>query len=164
MNKSVKKIISFVLTSIAKKTVGSYGEGLKVNGLCKLTKKTFCGNNVNFNGLTISGKGQVVFGDNFHSGKNCEIITQNHNYEGEMIPYDRTYIVKDVVIKPNVWLGSRVIILPGVTIGEGAIIQAGSVVTKDIPDCAIAGGHPATVFSYRDIEKYERLKAERKFH
>ena len=52
----------------------------------------------------------------------------------------------------------------GVTIGEGAIIQAGSVVVSDIPKYAIAGGHPAKVFKYRDIDHYERLKAEAKFY
>ncbi len=49
------------------------------------------------------------------------------------------------------------------TIGEGAIIQAGSVVCKDIPPLAIAGGHPAIPFKYRDKEHYENLKKEKKF-
>ena len=92
------------------------------------------------------------------------IITQNHNYEGDAIPYDTTLIIKDVVIGNNVWLGNRVIILGGVTIGEGAIIQAGAVVVKDIPPYAIAGGNPAKVFKYRDKEHYEALKALGKFH
>lgn len=56
------------------------------------------------------------------------------------------------------------IVLGGVRIGEGAIIQAGSVVVKDIPRCAIAGGHPAAVFKYRDIEHYDTLKAAGEFH
>ena len=92
------------------------------------------------------------------------MITQNHNYEGTKIPYDSSYICKDINIEDNVWLGSRVIILGGVTIGEGAIIQAGSVVVNDIPKYAIAGGHPAKVFSSRDKEHYEKLKSEGKFH
>lgn len=93
------------------------------------------------------------------------MITQIHNYDhGKKVPYDDTYIYKDITIEDNVWLGSRVIVLGGVTIGEGAIIQAGSVVVKNIPKYAIAGGHPATVFKYRDIDHYERLKAEGKFH
>ena len=100
----------------------------------------------------------VVIGDNFHSGSECLIITSNHNYEGEAIPYDDTNICKDVCIEDNVWLGSRVIILGGVTIGEGAIIQAESVVVKSIPKYAIAGGHPAKVFAERNIEHYEKLK------
>ena len=66
-------------------------------------------------------------------------------------------------IGDNVWLGTRVIILPGVKIGEVAIIQAGSVVVNSIPCCAIAGGHPAKAFNYRDKEHYYKLKEEIKF-
>lgn len=73
-------------------------------------------------------------------------------------------ITKDVVIGDNVWLGINVIILGGVTIGEGAIIQAGAVVVKDIPPLGIAGGNPAQVFKYRDIEHYKKLKREKKYH
>lgn len=83
---------------------------------------------------------------------------------GGAIPYDDTVITKDVIIGDNVWIGVNVIILGGVTIGEGAIIQAGAVVVKDIPPCGIAGGNPAQVFKYRDIEHYKKLKAENKFH
>ncbi|MBR5315114.1 MAG: acyltransferase [Clostridia bacterium] len=115
--------------------------------------------------MDISGRGKVKIGDNFHSGTECMIITSFHNYDfGTAIPYDDTYIDKDVTIGNNVWLGSRVIVLGGVTIEEGAIIQAGSVVVSDIPKCAIAGGSPAKVFKYRNIEHYEALKAENKFN
>ena len=72
--------------------------------------------------------------------------------------------IKEVLIEDNEWLGNRVIILPGVSIGEGSLIQAGSVVVKDIPKYAIAGGHPAKVFSSRDKDHYEELKKEGKFH
>ena len=54
-------------------------------------------------------------------------------------------------------------ILPGTKIGEGAIIQGGSVVHGEIPPYAIAGGNPAKVFKYRDIEHFKKLKAEGKF-
>ena len=92
------------------------------------------------------------------------LITSIHNYDnGNAIPYDNTFIRKKIVIEDNVWLGARVIILGGVTIGEGAIIQTGSVVVKDIPKFAIAGGHPAVVFKYRNIEHYKKLKKEKKF-
>ncbi|HAU5715140.1 TPA: acyltransferase, partial [Serratia marcescens] len=45
-----------------------------------------------------------------------------------------------------------------------AIIQAGSVVIKHVPAFAIAGGHPAKVFSQRDVEHYIKLRDEKKFH
>lgn len=67
-------------------------------------------------------------------------------------------------IQDNVWVGARVTIIPGVTIEEGAIVQAGSTVTQDIPEGAIAGGHPAEVFDYRDMDHYNRLKEAGKFH
>lgn len=45
----------------------------------------------------------------------------------------------------NVWIGSNSTILPGVTVGDNAVIGAGSVVTKDIPENMIAVGSPARV-------------------
>ena len=164
IKKIVKKLLQIYFTSRVKRRCGSYKLPLKVNGKSSVTPKTFLGKNVNFNGMQISGCGEVHIGDNFHSGTECLMITQNHNYEGTKVPYDSTYTCKDVVIEDNVWLGSRVIVLGGVTIGEGAIIQAGSVVVSDIPKYSIAGGHPAKVFSSRNKEHYEKLKSEGKFH
>lgn len=147
------------------KTARVCGRNLKVNGPSRVTRNTYLGSNVNFNGMTIVGRGKVEIGDNFHSGTECLIISQIHNYDhGKAIPYDSTYIPKDVIIKDNVWIGSRVIILGSVTLGEGAIIQAGSVVCQNIPDYAIAGGHPAKVFKHRDKSHYNKLKTERRFH
>ena len=114
--------------------------------------------------MYINGGGKVTIGNHFHSGIECMMITQNHNYEGEKIPYDDTFIYKEVKIGDNVWFGNRVLVTGNVTIGEGAIIAAGSVVCKDVPECAIVGGNPAKVIKYRDIEHYNKLKAEGKFH
>ena len=114
--------------------------------------------------MRITGTGKVTFGDNFHSGRGVWIITSYHNYDqGSLIPYDDTYINKDVIINDNVWLGQNVTILGGVTLGEGAIIQAGSVVVSNIPKCSIAGGHPAKVFKKRNEYHYYKLKDENKF-
>lgn len=116
--------------------------------------------------MTVTGNGTVYFGNNFHSGVECMIITENHNYdEGNMIPYDATnYTYKTVIIEDNEWLGNRVLITGNTTIGEGAIIAAGAVVCKDVPKYAIVGGNPAKIIKYRDIQHYNKLKAENKFH
>lgn len=83
---------------------------------------------------------------------------------GEALPYDSTNINKQIVIGNNVWFGDRVIVLGGVTIGDGAILQAGSVVVKDIPSLAIAGENPAKVFKSRDKVHYDNLLKQAKFH
>lgn len=161
----IKKFICIISTWLAKKQVKQHGESFKVNFPCKFTNKTIVGNNCHFNGIHISGNGFVTIGDNFHSGKECLVITSFHNYDiGISIPYDNTYIDKDVTIGNNVWLGSRVILLGGVNIEDGVIIQAGSVVVNDIPYCAIAGGSPSKVFKFRDIEHYESLMHQGKFN
>ncbi len=165
IKKIVKNILRVVCTGIVKRQCKSCGEHLRVNFKSKVTNRTILGNYVNFNGMSIEGKGEVIIGNYFHSGKECIILTSNHNYDyGTAIPYDETYIHKDVTIGNFVWLGTRVLILGGVTIGDGAIIQAGSVVTKDVPAGAIAGGAPAKVFKYRDMEHFNKLLEEKKYH
>ena len=148
--------------AIRRKAV-NIGQGFKVNGKSSINGEVTLGDNVNFNGMSIRGVGKTVIGNNFHSGIDCVILTSNHNYEGDHIPYDATMIRKTVVIEDNVWIGDHVMILGGVTLGEGCIIQAGSVVSCSIPACAIAGGNPAKVFKYRDREHYEVLKLEGKY-
>lgn len=147
------------------KHVALYCAGLpKVNGPCVFCGKITLGENCNFNGMQVIGNGEVSFGSNFHSGTECMIITQNHNYDhGTCIPYDNSLIYKKVIIKDNVWFGNRVIVTGNVTIGEGAILAAGSVVVKDVPPFAIVGGNPAKVIKYRDIEHYQELKNMNRF-
>ncbi|GGH87258.1 hypothetical protein GCM10007362_48960 [Saccharibacillus endophyticus] len=48
-----------------------------------------------------------------------------------------------VVIGQNVWIGSNATLLPGVTIGDHAVVAAGAVVTKDVPQDAVVAGVPA---------------------
>lgn len=142
----------------------SVGEGFFCGGPSRVNAKTVIKDYVCFNGMFINGGGKVVIGSYFHSGIECMIITQNHDYDsGNMIPYGTEFDFKDVIIEDCVWLGRRVTILPGTIIGKGAIIQAGAVVHGTIPPYAIAGGNPAKVFKYRDIEHFKKLEKEGKF-
>jgi len=160
----VRKIKSFYYTWRVKRVVATFREPLKVNGKSVVTNNTYLGKNVNLNGMRIVGGGVVRIGDNFHSGTECQMITEFHNYEGTEIPYDSIHVFKDIVIGDNVWVGNRVLILGGVTLGEGVIVQAGSVVVNDIPECSIVGGHPAKLFKYRNKDHYFNLKSQGKFH
>lgn len=55
----------------------------------------------------------------------------------------------NIVIGSDVWIGTSALLVDGITIGNGAVILAGAVVTKDVPDYAIVGGVPAKVIRYR---------------
>lgn len=69
---------------------------------------------------------------------------------------------KKVIIGNDVWIGTNAIILPNVTVGNGAVIGAGAIVTKDVPDYAIVVGVPAKVLKYRfnpeEIEILNQIK------
>jgi len=159
--KIIKKILSFIFTQFVLIKVGSYKSKPKINFYSRFTKNTHIGKNCHFNGMIIRGNGNVIIGDNFHSGKDILIINSYHKYDiADAIPYDTKMMInKDIYIEDNVWIGDRVIILGGVTIGEGAIIQAGAIVIKNVEKFGIAGGNPAKVFKYRNIESYNSLKA-----
>lgn len=68
---------------------------------------------------------------------------------------DWTHVkIAPVKISNRAWIGFNSIILKGVTIGEGAVIGAGSVVTKDVPDWTVVAGNPARMI--RKILEHER--------
>lgn len=69
-----------------------------------------------------------------------------------------------IIIKENCFLGDSVIVLPNVTIGPNAIIGAGSVVTKNIPQGSIAGGNPAKVIGSLDsyLKKIKDMSRQKK--
>lgn len=157
----IKAIRRKFFTLIAKKQLKAYGDSLYVNHYCRFAGNVRIGNNCHFNGMKTSG-GNITIHNNFHSGEDILILAQDHNYNGDALPYDNTYIVKNVIIEDNVWIGSRVLIVGNVHIGEGANIGAGSIVTKDIPPLAIyAGGR---IIKYRNKDKYNKLKALKKFN
>ncbi len=139
--------------------------------LCKrIFKKT--GNNVNIeHGAFFASGRDVEIGDNSGLGLNCRvagplkigndvmmgpdvmIFTQNHETVRLDIPMRlQTAPKKAVTIEDDVWIAARVIILPGITIHKGAIIGAGAIVTKDIPEYAVVGGNPARIIKYRNGE------------
>lgn len=55
----------------------------------------------------------------------------------------------DMVIGPDVWIGTEAMILPGVTVGAGAVIAARAVVARDVPPYAIVAGNPARIVRQR---------------
>lgn len=66
------------------------------------------------------------------------------------------------MIGHDVWMGANVIVKHGLRIGNGAVIGAGAVVTKDVPDYAVVAGNPARILKYRFedalIERLQRVQ------
>ena len=98
-------------------------------------------------GIDCVVRGPLEIGDDVMMGRWVNIMTNSHDTSRTDIPMNKQghKPKRKVVIKSDVWIGNRVIILPGVTIGHGAIIGAGAVVKKDVPDFAVVGGVAASV-------------------
>ena len=114
---------------------------------CDFGNRVTFGKNVFINHSAIlSSSGGIEFGDNVMVAPGLKIATINHDM------YDRhvTYTYGKVTVKENAWIGMGVTICPGVTIGKYAVVAAGSVVTKDVPDYAVVGGVPAKVIKMLD--------------
>ena len=106
----------------------------------------------NFN-LTMVDDGHIYVGDKVMFGPNVTISTANHPIDPDLRGKGLQYN-KDVYIGENAWIAANVVIVPGVRIGKNAVIGAGSVVTKDIPDGVVAVGNPCRVL--REVGEHDR--------
>lgn len=115
--------------------------------ICDFGNRVKFGKNVFINHSAIfSASGGIEIEDGVSIAPGVRIATINHDFNQRHTIY--TY--GKVVIKKNAWIGMNVTICPGVTIGEYAVVGAGAVVTKDIPDYGVAVGSPAKVIKYLD--------------
>lgn len=115
--------------------------------ICDFGNRVIFGKNVFINHSAIlSASGGIEFKDGVMIAPGIRIATINH----DMSERHTKYYYGKVTIGKNAWIGMNVTICPGVTIGEYAVVAAGAVVTKDVPDYAVVGGVPAKVIRYQD--------------
>jgi len=138
-----RRVVCRPLFSGAERVV-SIGRGVDFDNGCNIIMK----DHANIGDYAVLGgpHALITIGRHVMMGSHCMIIAQNHKYLEE--GFDG-FEGKDVLIDDYAWIGNRVIILPGVRIGKYAIIGAGAVVPKDVPDYAVAVGNPAVVKKYR---------------
>ena len=106
------------------------------------------GKNVFINtGAMFTDFGGITIDDNVLIAPRVNIITVNHPLNPDQ---RQGLLLSPVHIKKNVWIGAGATILAGVTIGENAVVGAGSLVTKDVPDNAVVVGSPAKVVKMID--------------
>ena len=94
----------------------------------------------------LSASGGIEFEDGVMAAPGLRIATINH----DMNHRHTIYTYGKVTVKKNAWLGMNVTLCPGVTIGRYAVVGAGAVVTKDVPDYAVVGGVPARLIRMQD--------------
>lgn len=86
--------------------------------------------------------GGIIIEDHVLIAPKVSLLTEGHPIEAEN---RQSLTVAPIHIKKNTWIGANATILPGVTIGENAVVAAGSVVNKNVPDHTIVGGIPAKI-------------------
>lgn len=96
-----------------------------------------------------NSQGGLEIGSHVDIASEVMIWTSQHDVHSPTM----TPIEAKVIIGDYVFIGPRSIILPGVKIGKGAIVAAGAVVTKDVPDKAIVAGVPAKVIGERQVDQ-----------
>jgi len=137
-------------------------------------------NNCTFGGIDFLGKAtiepycrligdpKITIGDNFYMNANCHILGEitigddvmigpktiiwgrDHGISKNLPMKMQEHSRKPISIGNDVWIGANVTILKGVNIANGAVIGAGSVVVKDVPEYAIVVGNPAKIVKYRE--------------
>jgi acetyltransferase-like isoleucine patch superfamily enzyme len=126
--------------------------------ICANGSIIWCGNRINHPDRISVGENSIVgpenvllsqggirIGDNVNISGFSFIISQEHNIASAGLETT----LAEVVIEDYVWLATNVTVLPGVRIGRGAAVAAGSIVTKDVPPCAVVGGVPAKTIGTR---------------
>ncbi len=114
--------------------------------------------------------GNAIIGNYCSFGPDVKIGQSQHS-----INYYTTYqkiskkcinhsmIRQPAIIENDVWIGANTVVMQGVKIGNGAVIGANAVVTRDVPEYAIAVGVPAKVIKYRLDEKTRKMLLEKEW-
>ena len=125
----------------------SIGDNSKIGTFVEIQKGATIGKNVKVSSHTFICEG-VTIDDDVFVGHNVSFINDKYprstNADGGL-QTEADWAVVQTRVKRGASIGTSSTILCGVTIGENAIVGAGSVVTKDVPDNAIVAGNPARI-------------------
>lgn len=136
------------------------GEGTRVWQFVVILKNAKIGKNCNICAQVLI-ESDVVIGDNVTIKSGVQIwdgtrieddvfIGPNATLTNDLMPRSKQYPEQfsGITIKKGASIGANATLLPGITVGEKAMVGAGSVVTKDVPDYAVVTGNPAKITRY----------------
>lgn len=160
----------FIVNPLIRASLGSCGKKVffSKGAIIAGTKNLFIGNDVSFGprSTIYCTRAKITFGDHVIVGPNVTFVSGDHRTD--VVDKPMSYITDNekrtendlpIEIHSDVWIGANVTILKGVSIGQGSIIAAGTVVTKNVPQCVIFGGNPGRVIKNRfDESTFEQYK------
>ncbi|MBT2587165.1 acyltransferase [Arthrobacter sp. ISL-95] len=107
-----------------------------------ITGSITMGDDCTVNAFTVI-RGNITMGNGVRIGAHTSILGFNHSMEPSKPVFKQLLTSKGITIGDDVWIGSNVVVLDGVRVGSHAVLAAGAVVTKDVPEWTIVGGNPA---------------------
>ncbi len=128
--------------AIERGTILSWGFESGTTSLIKLGAHTWVGP---YNNFRVAGNGSIVVGSRCYISQFCSFISHNHGIRKgtpiQLQPHDEAKA--NIVVGDDVWFGAGCTVLPGARIATGAVLGAGSVITKPVPEYEIWAGVPA---------------------
>jgi len=118
--------------------IGSFVEVQKdarIGARCKISSHSFVCEGVEIGDEVFIGHGVMFTNDKYPRATNID----------GSVKTEADWVLEKTIVKSRASIGSAATILCGITIGEGALVAAGAVVTKDVPDYALVAGVPAQV-------------------
>jgi len=169
MLKIIKPTLAEIYSSLRQfvKRVALRRKNVFIRSHSVIHKVTFEGSAVIEPYCRLIGDNKIVIGDDFYANVACHFLGEiyigkhvmigpktiiwgrDHGMELGIPMKHQPHQKAKIIIEDDVWIGANAIILKGVTIGKGAVVAAGAIVTKDVPQYAIVGGNPAKIIKYR---------------
>src|SRR5262249_15907790 len=133
------------------------GDGTKIGAFVEVQKNASVGRNCKISSHSFICEG-VTIEDHVFIGHNVTFINDTYpratNEDGGL-QTEADWKVERTRVKRGASIGSGATILPNLTIGENAMLGAGSVVTRDVPDHAIVAGNPARILRFVELSVEE---------
>jgi len=115
--------------------------GAVVGARCKISSHSFVCAGVELGDEVFVGHGVVFTNDRYPRATTADGALRR----------DEDWVLERTIVRRRASIGSGAVVLCGLTIGEGAIVGAGAVVTRDVPDGAVVAGNPARVLRTVDV-------------